>query len=207
MLTIVWDRDDVLNDLMRCWLEQWWKRFHPECSVRYEQLSENPPHRILGISLEEYLASLDEFRLSEQATEMKPIPEVLAWFKQFGHLYRHIALSATALDTAPAAAAWTFRHFGTWIRSFHLVPSARKDQDIPQYDADKGAYLRWLEKGDVLIDDSPINVELARHCGIAGVLVPRPWNPQHGSITDALQRLLTMTGIRDNEIHSSRQET
>lgn len=190
MLTIVWDRDDVLNDLMRCWLERWWKPAYPECQVDYEDLTENPPHRILGIGLEEYLASLDEFRLSHQAAEMEPVPEVLAWFKKSGHQFRHMVLSNTSLDTAPAAAAWTMQHFGTWVRSFHLIPSSRDSQPIPQYDADKGEYLHWLGRGDILVDDSPANIESAKRYGITGVLVPRPWNGNGGCIADALDRLL-----------------
>ncbi len=102
-VTIVWDRDDVLNDLTRCWLEEWWKPAHPTCKACYADLTENPPHRVLGVSLEEYLASLDEFRLCDQAAEMDPVPEVSAWFKQYGHLHRHMVLTATSLDTAPAA--------------------------------------------------------------------------------------------------------
>ena len=196
MITIVWDRDDVLNDLSRCWLEQWWKPAHAECKVRYEALIENPPHRILGVSLEEYLASLDGFRQSDQADKMEPVPEVLAWFKRYGHLYRHMVVTATSLASAPAASAWTFRHFGTWIRSFHLIPALRDNQPVPQYDVDKGSYLKWLGKGDVLVDDSLANLEVARPCGITGVLVPRPWNRGGGSVSDVLGRLLTVTSNR-----------
>jgi hypothetical protein len=195
MAVIVWDRDDVLNDLMRCWLEGWWKLAHPECRLRYEDLTENPPHRILGVSLGEYLASLDEFRLSDRAAEMEPVPKVLAWFERYGHLHRHMVLTATSLDTAPAAAAWTFRHFGAWVRSFHLIPAHRDSQSIPRYDTDKGAYLHWLGKGNVLVDDSPATVESARRYDIAGVLVPRPWNRAVGSINDALEGLLTVIAL------------
>jgi hypothetical protein len=197
MVTIVWDRDDVLNDLMRCWLEQWWKPTHPECKVHYEDLTENPPHRILNISLEEYLRSLDDFRLSHLAAEMEPFPEVLAWFRKFGHQFRHMALSATPLETAPAAAAWTFRHFGVWVRSFHLIPAIREGHPVPQYDTDKGAYLHWLGKGDVLVDDSPINLESVRRYGIAGLLIPKPWNGSRCSIRDALDHLQGMVGLLD----------
>ena len=36
MKTIVWDVDDVLNDLMRDWLTQWWMPAHPETKIDYE---------------------------------------------------------------------------------------------------------------------------------------------------------------------------
>jgi hypothetical protein len=190
--TIVWDRDDVLNDLMRSWLEHGWKPAHPGCGLSYEDLTENPPHRLLGVERKEYLASLDGFRLSERAADLEPVPEVLAWFKKYGSLHRHLVLTATTLESAPAAAAWTFRHFGAWVRSFHLIPAAREGQSIPRYEEDKGAYLRWLRKGDVLVDDSPANLESARRCGLEGVLIPRPWNQGGGSVSGALERLLAV---------------
>ena len=198
MHTIVWDRDDVLNDLMHCWLEQWWRPAHPECKVSYEDLSENPPHRILNIDLKAYLRSLDDFRLSKPATQMEPLPEVLSWFRKFGHMCRHVALTATPVDTAPAAAEWTFRHFGVWIRSFHFVPSIRNGQSIPQYDADKGAYLHWLGKGDIVVDDSTTNLQSVSQYGVSGVLIPRPWNGNRASIADALDHLSTKLGLQDS---------
>ena len=48
MVTIAWDVDDVLNDLMRHWFKSTWKTTHPECKVIYEDLSENPPRQILA---------------------------------------------------------------------------------------------------------------------------------------------------------------
>ena len=71
MNLIVWDIDDVLNDLMRAWFELHWRPRHPECSLHYSQLRENPPQRVLGISESEYLSSLDEFRLSGRARAMR----------------------------------------------------------------------------------------------------------------------------------------
>ena len=196
MVVIVWDRDDVLVDSTRHWLEDWWKPAHPECQTTYQELKENPPLRILGIGREEYLASLDEFRHSPQAAAVEPIQEVLDWFRESGHLYRHFVLTATSLDTAAAASAWTFHHFGAWVRSFHLVPSARDSQSIPEYDSDKASYIGSLGRGDVLIDDSKANVEAVQRLGLAGILFPQPWNGGDCEITQALDRLseLGLTG-------------
>ncbi len=50
--TIVWDVDDVLNDLMGSWFFLGCQD-HPECAVTYEDLKEKPPqgsrghHRLL----------------------------------------------------------------------------------------------------------------------------------------------------------------
>ncbi len=50
MKTIVWDIDDVLNDLTRAWFETAWLPAHRECRLTYEELKVNPPHELLGTS-------------------------------------------------------------------------------------------------------------------------------------------------------------
>ena len=100
MRTIAWDVDDVLNDLMRAWLETAWKPQDPECRVSYDQLIANPPHLVLGITLADYLGSLDAFRLSDRFAKLVPRPEVLAWFRQHGHGFHHLALTAVPLRCA-----------------------------------------------------------------------------------------------------------
>lgn len=186
MLTIVWDVDDVLNDLMRIWFEHWWLLSHAECTITYNQISENPPHRLLGITLAEYLASLDKFRCCEIARKMVPVPEVLEWFRQYGGHYRHVAVTMTSLRAAPASAAWVMQHFGKWIRSFHLVPSPRQGEEIPVYDQTKKDFLRWWGKGDIVVDDIPSNVASAQTLDIQGVLIPRPWNQSQLTLAEVL---------------------
>src|SRR5579872_5662014 len=152
MLTFVWDIDDVLNDLMGAWFREW-RGGHPACSVAYAGLRENPPHRVLGISKDEYLASLDAFRLSETARNMTPNSEVLDWLRCHGARHRHMALTARPLASTPGTAEWLFRHFGDYFRCFAVVPS-RLPEGLPQYDMAKGDFLEWFGKADVLIDDS-----------------------------------------------------
>ncbi len=188
MKTIVWDVDDVLNDQMRVWLESYWLPIHPECPLGYAQLSENPPHRLLGVSLAEYLASLDDFRFAG-ADRLDPVPEALRWFRQHGEQFRHVALTATPLRAAHISATWVIRHFGHWIRSFGFVPSAREGEDLPVYDGSKAEYLRWWGKADVLVDDNPANVDAARKLGIEAVLIPRPWNTSRATLAGALDSL------------------
>ncbi|HEY5056826.1 MAG TPA: hypothetical protein VII58_11740, partial [Acidobacteriaceae bacterium] len=153
MLTLVWDVDDVLNDLMAQWFHKGWKQEHPECATEYRSLTANPPHESLGVTHDGYLASMDAFRRSEAGLALLPNAEVLAWFLKHGAQARHIALTSRPLETAPDVAAWVLRHFGGWIRCFGIVPS-RAPEGVPAYDLDKGDYLRWLGKGDVLVDDT-----------------------------------------------------
>ena len=177
---------------MRTWFERWWAPAHPDCPIRYDEITENPPHELLGVSKSEYLVSLDEFRLSDIAREMRPVPEVMAWFRQHGKRFRHIALTATPLRTAPTSAAWVLHHFGRWIRSFHLVPSPRQGEQRPVYDQSKEEFLRWWGKGDILVDDSPLNVTAAKALGIRVVFIPRPWNQSQTTFAEALAVLTSL---------------
>jgi len=186
MKTIAWDVDDVLNDLMMMWLKQKWIEEHKDCRLRYEGLIENPTHRLLGVGINEYLSSLDGYRLSALYQQMTPVKEIMEWFARCGNNFRHIALTAVPLVAASASAQWVFTHFGAWIRTFHFVPSKRAGQNIPDYDNDKSAFLKWLAKADVFIDDSPVNIKDAESAGIRSILWPRPWNDSKLTPVEAL---------------------
>ena len=188
MLTIAWDIDDVLNDLMLAWFTADWKPAHPGCTLSYSDITENPPDRVLGITRGEYLQSLDAFRASGRADAMAPNPAVMEWLRIEGARYRHIALTARPLDSAPHAAAWLFRHFGTHLRGFGLVPS-RLPSDAPAYDRDKGEFLEWFGKAGLLVDDSEENIRAAERAGVRCLLYPQPWNRARGSAADTLRRL------------------
>ena len=127
MKTIIWDVDDVLNDLMKEWLDKHWLPSYPDCAIRYEDLIENPPHNILHITIDNYRRSLDEFRMN-RGSELRPVMEVHDWFKANGNKFRHIALTAVPLSLAHISAAWVYKYFGTWIRSFNVVPSPTIDR-------------------------------------------------------------------------------
>jgi len=189
MQTIVWDVDDVLNDLMRAWYDQAWFPAHPQCALRYEELTENPPHRLLGIRPDEYLASLDVFRASKTGRTLPPIPEVVEWFRRHGHRCRHAVLTSTPLKFAPESAAWVLTHYGNWVRSFGFVPSKREAVCSLVYDLTKVDHLRWWGRADLLIDDNPGNVDSARQMGIKALLMPRPWNKSPMSMAEMLSSL------------------
>ena len=188
MKTIVWDVDDVLNNLMESWFKQQWLPRHPECQVGYSELTENPPHRVLGVSREAYLDSLDEFRLTRMAG-LAPATEVREWFEARGHQFRHVALTAVPLRAAHISAGWVMCYFGKWIRSFHFVPSPRQDDPPFHYDQFKGEFLRWLRQGDILVDDSSVNLTGAADLGLRGILFPRPWNNESKSVVGLLNQI------------------
>ena len=177
MKTIVWDVDDVLNDLMKCWFDDFLS-FHEECPLTYADITQNPPHEILGLTKEAYLSSLDDFRLSQQGQKMRPVNEILEWFKCHGSKCRHMALTSRPRQTVAVASQWVFEHFGDWIRTFHFIPAERAGEDILYWDKDKREFLRWLNKADALIEDNEENIQAARDLGITALMMPRPWNAE-----------------------------
>ena len=174
--SVVWDVDDVLNDLMAAWIERVWVPEHPDRPVEYADLRANPPHELLGIECGAYLASLDDFRTGEGYAAMAPNPRVVAWLEANGERCHHVALTATAFRAAPSTSAWVLRHFGRWIREFAFVPADRQGEDLPSYDADKGTWLARLAGPAVLVDDSLANLSDARAGGAGVVRWPQPWN-------------------------------
>jgi len=189
MVTIVWDVDDVLNDLTLYWFKSEWLNVHPGSAVQFDDITENPPHRILGMTKNDYLLSLDNFRLSNYAEGLLPNPDVLDWFQRFGEHYRHIALTAAPIQTAHISAQWVIRHFGQWIRTFHFIPSHRNMQRLVEYDGSKADYLRWLGKADIIVDDNEANIQGAEEAGITGILMPCPWNKGKSGMTETLKFL------------------
>ena len=184
---IVWDIDDVLNDLMREWFKEFSKAFHT--NVNYEDLIHNPPCDILKIPLDSYLNSLDDFR-ERKMLNLAPAKEVMEWFEQHGAGYRHIALTAVPLKFAHFSAQWLFANYGKWFREFHFVPSPRKTDEAIKYDKNKGDILKRLDRVDFFIDDNEANISQAKELGIKTIVFPRPWNKQrHISIEKSLESI------------------
>jgi phosphoglycolate phosphatase-like HAD superfamily hydrolase len=189
MLTILWDADDVLNNLMWAWFHDEWLPTHPECNLQYADLTENPPDRVLGIAKRAYLESLDSYRLTCKGRSLEPNREILEWLTAYGANCRHGILTARPLESLPYVAEWSFRHFGPFVRLFGVVP-VRLGSGVPAYDQDKGDFLQWLGRADVLVDDSEQNVEMAQRAGVRSVLFPQPWNSNRRTVAETL-RLLT----------------
>lgn len=188
MKTIVWDVDDVLNNLTKEWLEREWAPNHPRCKINYESITKNPPHDLLGTTKEKYLFSLDKFRFSKYS-QLKPIPEVLDWFKEYGDKCRHFALTSTPLATAPISAEWTIRNYGNWIRTFSFIPSKRINKGSITYDRKKSEYLQYFSEAEIFVDDSMKNSQSVAEVGLINLIFPRPWNNSNKTITETLNRL------------------
>ena len=189
MQVIVWDVDDVLNNLMGAWLDDFTASNSKTAPFRYEDLSRNPPNDLLGMSREEYLVSLDAFRLSGKAAKLEPVPEVFDWFSRYGDGCCSVALTAVPLCASHVSAEWVLRNFGRWVRSYNVVASPRPGDPLARPHATKSEFLRWWGKGDILIDDSLENVAGARSLGMHALLFPRPWNTSSLTIAETLEEL------------------
>ncbi|HOY32844.1 MAG TPA: hypothetical protein PKW80_13280 [Bacteroidales bacterium] len=190
MQTIIWDVDDVLNNLTRDWFEGYWLKNNPACMVLFAQIDKIPPHEIFHISREKYLETLDEFRI-KHGESLQPDMDVLEWFRAHGHQFRHAVLTATPRFYAPCSAQWVFKHFGDWIRTYHFVPSKRTHDDFPCYDANKAGFLRTLGNVDIFIDDNESHINDAKKDGIRTLLFPQPWNSNSSeSVVDFLKKII-----------------
>ena len=172
---------------MKEWFEKCYLKSQ-NSSIVYKDITENPPHKILGLTLHEYQNSLDKFR-SEYYLILKPIKEVNLWFQKYGHVYHHIVLTSVPLKYSHLSAQWIFKNFGTWIRSFNIVPTKRLGLEAPQYHRSKMEFLNWFGKGDLLIDDNVKNIEDFRLKNLTTLLFPRPWNNSKLSIRETLEKI------------------
>ncbi len=187
MKTIVWDIDDVLNNFTREWLESCWLPAHPGSRLTYDDLTENPPHQLLGIGRNDYLQSLDQFRLSPRAKAMVPDRYLIDWFRKNGLQYRHIALTARPRKTVNPAFEWVIRHFGEWFQTLSFIPTDRPGEPLAHPDRDKSDFLLWLGKADYFIDDSPGNIAAAKKLNMKAFLVSHPWSREGQALKDILE--------------------
>jgi hypothetical protein len=188
MITIAWDMDDVLNNLVWAWFHGEWLPSHPDCRLRYQDLVENPPHRILGIGQREFLELIDAFRESEKAANLTPNREILDWLAAYGARCLHVVLTARPTGSLPQMSHWLFRHFGSYVRALGVVP-VRLKPDEPAYHKSKGEFLAWFGNVDVMVDDSEENLRSTEASGVRGIVFPQPWNSSRGTVYDALQLL------------------
>ena len=147
---------------------------------------DNPPHRLCGLDLQDYLASLDQFRLCPAFASLAPRPELLEWFQRNGDAFEHHVLTARPTRTVAAGSSWVFTHFGRWVRHFHFVPAARPDDLAPDSGAGKECLLRQIGCVDFMVDDSAGNLKACAPLVGRGILVPQPWNGGDHGITAVL---------------------
>lgn len=184
MLHICFDIDDVLNSLMEKWLITYNHRNLKK--FKYEQIIENPPYEILGISKQEYLTFLDEYRLYSYLF-LEPNKEILNWFKENENKAHFSVLTATPSSCSHISANWVMTYFKDYIRTFAFIPSGRENIKDIVYDKSKADWL-IRNNADIFIDDNEKNINEAKEKGIKSYLVKQPWNSGE-NITTILDKL------------------
>jgi len=145
---LLWDIDDTLNRQIEIFME------HSPLGAgkAYRDVVRNPQYLALGCSKEEYLPELDRCR-REFLYNSEPRPEMLEFFREYGHTFRSMTLSSVPITLAPLSAAWLLRHFGAWIQGTLYVPSERKNVQIFSHTFRSKAEAVTALNG-ILIDDT-----------------------------------------------------
>jgi 5'(3')-deoxyribonucleotidase len=192
MKTIVWDVDEVLNNLVIEWLE-YWKVLFPDCKITYDQITNYSLKKVLNAPSNEILQSIDDFKFLGFFTDLKPNQKILKWFEEYGKYFHHIALTSCSLRTSHISASWVYENFGRWIRSFHCIPSSREGKEDIIYDINKAEYIKRIEDVDIFIDDCPENCEKVQdlYHGIKIFTPKKPWNTGTGIDIEEILREIT----------------
>jgi len=170
---VLWDIDDVLNQLMALWLATSAARLNVMLPS-YDNLSQNPPHLLLGVEKEAYLASLDHCRANFLYSQ-PPREELLDFFREYGGKIRSMTLSCVPVSFAPRAAQWVLEYFGLWLQATLFVPSPRSGITVYSKTFASKAEAA-LALGGILVDDNPVLVEQTLTDGGEAILFPAPWN-------------------------------
>lgn len=192
MITIIWDVDDVLNRLMYCWLDDW--KQSSRTNIQYKELTENPPHNLLNVSLQEYLSNLDKYRNSDYGKNVLVNKNILNWFNAYGNNYMHIACTARPVETMPNQAWWVFTYYGRWIHTVHMAKTGR-DVIGNHHAVTKADFISWINKDVLFIDDSEENVSAVSETGVETMLYPQPWNGSAHSGQEFIEQLNNKLGI------------
>jgi len=185
-LIIVWDVDDVLNCLMESWLDYWNKKNNS--NVCYNEIKNNPPNKILGISKKLYLSNLDEFRNSEAGKNVKVNSIIKSWFKKNGNRFINIACTARPIHTMYNQSYWIYKNFGKWIHSICVADPARDTKANINY-ISKAEYISLISRPVLFIDDSEENINSVSESGADTLVYPQPWNKNDLTIEEFLNKL------------------
>jgi len=183
MKNIFWDIDDVLNNLMLEFVNDY--NTKNSTSHNYNDIKKNPPNNILGITEDCYKKELDSFRLSKYLN-LQPNREIMKWFQKNGDNFQHIVITSAPLKTVHLSFTWLVENYGRWFRAFNFLPAYRSGADLPIIYNDKNSILELYKNVDYYIDDNPTNVDAALRLGINALLFPAPWNKNADSTINSI---------------------
>jgi hypothetical protein len=170
---LVWDVDDVLNDLTLRVLEVLGFSTIPTPV----DLIPDPSKLIesLGIDHDYYIGALDHFRRT-RFQELQPNHDVIKWLHSYGERFTCMALTSTPVEFFPVSAMWVMTHFNPWIDTIGCTPSKRPTDPLGMRYVTKGEHLQRLKVPYILIDDSAKNLTSVDPMSGKGMIFPTPWN-------------------------------
>jgi len=182
---LIWDVDDVLNDLTIRVLEELGVVNTGPVTSSFS----NPRDYVLSLGYEEdtYLTCLDNVRRNV-FHELKPNAEIQSWLQEHGSKYSHMALTSTPLQFCSNSASWVFAHFSHWIDSFGCTPSPRPTDPKGMRYRTKAEYLTRLSTPYILIDDTVSNLEQIDPINGFGLQFPTRWSSTQ-TIPECLQSI------------------
>jgi len=189
---LIWDVDDVLNQLMGAWLKYW--NHENNSNFVLKDIKENPPNKILGISREIYFNSLDEFRNTEAGKSVQEDSTVKNWFNNHGNKYNHMACTARPIETMPNQSWWIYQNYGQWIHTIHAAGTYR-ELETDYRTVSKADFISWIDQKVIFIDDSEENINAVSATGSDTILYPQPWNGANYSAKNFITILNSKLGI------------
>lgn len=164
----VWDVDDVLNDLTKEFI----KEYYPKKA--FDSLVDANIYKCLEIKESEYLSRLDDFR-QKKYLDLQPNREIIDFIKERSNSLHYI-LTAVPHVHIQTSFDWLVKNFNSLFYGFFFAPSPRpKDEKkiITKFD-----HLKNLNSSCnkvYFIDDNPKNF-LETSKDIKKILWPQPWN-------------------------------
>jgi hypothetical protein len=178
VLNIVWDIDSVLNNFEEEWFLYYKSINHEKYkNLFFNDIVDNPPHNILGITKEEYLESLNYFRKYCMHT-VKPNMSVLDWLNVYGSKINSSVLTSALYPSLEESAYWLFSNYKRYIRSYTVIPSYINKENAIIYDETKLDFLKKTRNVDIFIDDNEKTINSVKEfLPHIKVFCPKqPWN-------------------------------
>jgi len=187
---IVWDVDDVLNCLMKSWLQYWSQE--SGLKIILNEIIKNPPQDILGITKEDYLNSLDTFRNSDLGKDLEVNHIIKKWFLHHGNKFNHIACTGRPIRTMPNQAWWLYKNYSQWIKTVHMTGA---DRDLESRKISKADFISFINSDVVFIDDCENNINSVSKIGGITLLYPQPWNKANYTEVEFISKLNSLLGL------------
>jgi len=171
-LTILVDMDDVLENLVECWLAEIELRFGisiPIEDIKTWDIASFFP----TLTKEQVFSPLSDDEFWDKLTPLLGASECLSILINDGHTVRIV--TASYYETLPAKMKWLFKHY----------PFLKWEDVIVAYD-------KKIINGDVLIDDGIHNLEGAPY---KKILFSRPYNIDYDAESNGMVRVRSWIDI------------